>query len=83
MLFEPGLAFLRYIRLGNREILRGIYAAVRDEVWGTIAPEISNINLEAEQDHFRLTFEVNCRRNEIDFVWQGTISASSYTRMRR
>jgi hypothetical protein len=77
MLFEPGLAFLRYIRLGNREILRGIYAAVRDEVWGTIAPEISNINLEAEQDHFRLTFEVNCRRNEIDFVWQGTISGDS------
>jgi hypothetical protein len=30
MLFEPGLAFLRYIRLGEREVIRGIYAAVRD-----------------------------------------------------
>ena len=38
MMFEPELAFLRYIRLGNREILRGIYAAVRDGVWGTITP---------------------------------------------
>src|ERR1035437_7505719 len=77
MLFEPELAFLRYIRLGNREILRGIYSAVRDGVWGTITPEISNICLEAEQDHFKLTFDVNCRRKEIDFFWQGTITGDS------
>ena len=77
MLFEPELAFLRYIRLGNREILRGIYAAVRDDAWGTIAPEISNINLETEQNIFRLTFDVNCRRNEIDFYWQGSITGDS------
>jgi hypothetical protein len=74
MSFEPELAFLRYIRLGNREILRGIYAAVRDGVWGTITPEISNICLEAEQDHFKLTFDVNCWRKEIDFFWQGSIT---------
>jgi hypothetical protein len=77
MLFEPDLAFLRYIRLGNREILRGIYVAVRDDVWGTIAPEMSNLNLETEQDHFKLTFEVNCRQNEIDFFWQGVITGDS------
>jgi len=77
MLFEPELAFLRYIRLGNREILRGIYATVRDEVWGTITPEISNICLEAKQDHFKLTFIVNCRRKEIDFFWQGSITGDS------
>jgi D-apionolactonase len=77
MLFEPGSAFLRYIRLGNQEILRGIYVAVRDDVWGTIAPEISNLNLKAEQDHFKLTFEVSCRRNEIDFSWQGAIIGNS------
>lgn len=77
MLFEPELAFLRYIRLGDREILRGIYAAVRDGVWGTITPEISNICLETEQDHFKLTFDVNCRRKEIDFFWQGSITGDS------
>ena len=53
MLFEPELAFLRYIRLGNREILRGIYAAVRDGVWGTITPELSNICLEANTRSFQ------------------------------
>jgi len=74
MLFEPELAFLRYIRFGNREILRGIYAAVRDGAWGTITPEISNICLEAEQDHFKLTFDVNCWRKEINFFWQGSIT---------
>ena len=34
MVFEPDGAFLRYVRLGRREILRGVYAAVRDpERW--------------------------------------------------
>jgi hypothetical protein len=61
----------------NREMLGGIYVAVRDDVWGTIAPEMSNLNLETEQDHFKLTFEVNCRQNEIDFFWQGVITGDS------
>ena len=81
MLFEPELAFLRYIRLGNREILRGIYVAIRDGVWGTITPEISNFFLEAEQDHFKLTFDANCRRNEIDFFWQGSITGDPQGKM--
>ena len=38
LLFEPDLAFLRYVRLGEREVLRGVYAAVRDRNWGTVRP---------------------------------------------
>src|SRR5262245_38946760 len=29
--FEPDTAFLRHIRLGDHEVLRALYAAVRDE----------------------------------------------------
>ena len=77
MLFQPETAFLRYIHFGNREVLRGIYVAVRDDSWGTVPPEISRINLEAEGDRFNLTFEIRCHRNEIDFYWKGAIKGDA------
>jgi hypothetical protein len=72
-LFEPELAFLRYIRYGDAEILRGIYCAVRDKVWGTVAPKVSNVLLEARSDSFRLTFDVSNVEGDIDFGWRGVI----------
>ena len=76
-LFEPGIAFLRYIRYGDREILRGLYAAVRDKVWGTVAPRVSNVVIEARADSFRLAFDVDNVEGEIDFGWQGIITGNS------
>ena len=43
MWFEPETVFLRRISLGQTEIIRGIYAAVRDRNWGTVPPRISNL----------------------------------------
>ena len=73
-LFEPSIAFLRYIRYGDRDILRGLYAAVRDKVWGTVAPRVSNVVTEARADSFRLTFDVDNVDGDIDFGWQGVIT---------
>ena len=73
MLFEPELGFLRYIKLGGREILRGLYVAVRDHNWGTVAPQVSNVNVDASGDGFELTFDVSCVERDIDFFWQGRI----------
>src|SRR5262245_43246682 len=72
--FEPESAFLRYVRLGGREVLRGIYAAVRDRNWCTVPPGISNLRLERAGDGFHMTFDVVCREGEIDFAWRGSIS---------
>ena len=73
MVFEPEGGFLRYLRLGEREILRGIYVAVRDRNWGTVPPVVSELNLETAEDAFRLSFEVRCRQREIDFAWKGLV----------
>ena len=75
-IFEPGIAFLRYIRYDDREILRGLYAAVRDKVWGTVAPRVSNVVTETRADSFRLTFDVDNVDGEIDFGWQGVITGN-------
>ncbi|MFB3920904.1 MAG: hypothetical protein ACE145_04235 [Terriglobia bacterium] len=65
---------LRYIRLGQREILRRIYVAVRDRNWGTVPPRISNLRKETTRDSFRISYEVTHRQGEIDFFWKGNIA---------
>ena len=67
MLFEPDNAFLRYIKIGHHEVLRGINAPVRDEFWGTVKPEVTNLQLENGEGQFSLSFDVRCREREIDF----------------
>lgn len=77
MVFEPEGTFLRYIRLGDREVLRGVYVAIRDRNWGTVPPKVSNLRVEKGDGDFRLAFDVECREREIYFVWGGTIAGEA------
>jgi D-apionolactonase len=74
MVFEPELAFLRYVSYGKTEIVRGLYAAVRDRNWGTVAPRVSELWLQRGEDDFKLTFMVVCHEGLIHFVWRGTLT---------
>jgi D-apionolactonase len=71
LLYEDG--GLRYIKLGSREIIRRIYVAVRDENWNTIPSKITNLHIESSNDRFDISFDVHNKRDEIDFLWRGTI----------
>lgn len=71
LLYEQG--DIRYIRLGNSEILRRIYVAIRDRNWGTVPPVFSNVKMDIANDSFQITFDVANQQNEIDFAWRGTI----------
>src|SRR4030095_331083 len=72
-IFEPHTGFLRYVRLGDHEVVRAIYGAIRDEHWATIPPRLSNIDAKIEANSFRIEFEVHCQRKSVDYHWQGTI----------
>ncbi|HVF85488.1 MAG TPA: hypothetical protein VM821_05880, partial [Abditibacteriaceae bacterium] len=74
MIFERDLAFLRYVKLLDREVLRGIYCAVRDSNWGTIAPRVSMIEERVNSFSFHLVFDVEHLRDGIHFVWRGELS---------
>jgi hypothetical protein len=76
MIFEPQGVFLRYIRLGDREVLRGIYAAVRDLNWNTVTPQVSNVQVDKGDASFKVTFDVECLDPDLDldFAWTGTIT---------
>lgn len=75
LIYEAGN--LRAVRLGAREILNRVYVAVRDHNWGTVPPVLSNVQLEAGADSFRIGYDATHRQGEIDFVWRGTISGDA------
>ena len=77
MVFEPDNAFLRYVKVGPHEILRGITAPVRNQFWGTVLPVVSKVELVDKGDQFTLTFEALCREREVDFFWHGSIKGNA------
>lgn len=72
MRFENG--DLRYIKWGEHEILRRVYAAVRDRNWDTIPAQFSNLEFSIQEDSFHISYDATHREREIDFVWRGEIT---------
>lgn len=72
MRFENG--DLRYIRWGRHEILRRIYAAVRDRNWQTIPFQISNLKSQIHEHSFWIIYEATHRARDIDFVWRAELT---------
>jgi len=64
---------LRYIRYGDREVVRRIYVAVRDRNWGTVPPRLSNLKIERSADSFQITYDCQHQQGDIDFIWKATI----------
>jgi len=77
MTFDVDNAMLRFIRFGSAEVLRGINAPVRNQFWGTLGTDVTNVRLDDGGDHFTLQFDVACRERDIDFVWKGSIVGSA------
>lgn len=69
---EPSSGFLRYVRLGDRELLRGC-AAVRNHNRGTVAPIIRDLETHVESDRFAVRFVPECREGALELRWQGEI----------
>jgi D-apionolactonase len=51
---------LRYVRLGEHEVIRAIAFLVRDENWGTFTPSIANLRIEETADAFAVTYDATC-----------------------
>jgi D-apionolactonase len=65
---------LRYVRIGRVELVRRVYAAVRDRSWSTVPSEISDVEIDARDDSFGVSFRVRHRDHDIDFAWVGAIT---------
>ena len=67
-------AELRWLRLGRDELIRGIYVAVRDQGWGTVAGRLEDVEIEDDGDAFEITFTSRHRERDLAFRWNGRIS---------
>ena len=74
-MFDNGA--LRYIKLGEIEVLRAIAFLVRDENWGTFTPEISNLKVRQGKSDFRVTYDARCKDAERSLSYQAEISCSA------
>jgi len=75
--FHPETGWLRYIRIGDHEILRALYGAVRDVDWATVLPRISKVQIDSQKDSFQVSFEAVCKNHELDFRWKGDIQGDA------
>lgn len=64
---------LRYLMVGDKEIARRIYFAVRDREWDTIMPTLKHCRVEKKSNGFTIDIDAECRRGDIDYLWQGRI----------
>ncbi|KMQ51251.1 hypothetical protein CHISP_1734 [Chitinispirillum alkaliphilum] len=76
LLYQNG--YIRSLFWKNKELIRRIYVALRDQYWNTIEYKVSNQKVCREEDSFHITFDCRHKRGEIDFLWQGEIIGSNY-----
>jgi hypothetical protein len=75
MIYENG--DLRYIRYGEREVVRRIYAAARDRAWGTAPNVLSNVRMHVDENAFEIRYTCENQLNDIDFVWEGHLAGDA------
>lgn len=68
---------LRYIKLGDTEVLRTIAFLVRDENWGTFTPAISNLKVRQGKSDFRVTYDARCKDAKRSLSYQAEISCGA------
>lgn len=68
---------LRYVRAGTTEVVRRIYAGVRDRNWNTIPGVVSDLSVDDRGDSFEIRFDVQHLSHDIDFAWEGAIAGDS------
>ena len=68
---------LRYLYVGQKEIVRRVYFAVRDGQWNTAMPKFTSMTVDDQGDHFIVALSAVCKLDKVDYQWQGVISGSA------
>ena len=71
MLYEEG--FLRYVKLGDHEVLRMIYFALRDHNWDTMSGIIEDEKISHSSDQFKVSYKWISNNSAFPFVWKVAI----------
>ena len=66
---------LRYLYVGNHEVVRRIYFAVRDSKWNTAMPRFtrSEVHVAPDNRSFTIALAATCKTETADFSWTARI----------
>jgi hypothetical protein len=67
---------LRYVRFGGVEALRGVAFLVRDENWGTYAPQIEDLDVKETAEGFAVAYRAICRDKRQNLAFEARIAGS-------
>jgi len=68
---------LRYITFDGHEVLRAISYVVRDGDWGTYRPLLTDMQVEEQDDFFRVTYRGACSRNGAALSFEATVTGEA------
>lgn len=74
MFCDVETAFLRRMRAGGKETVRGIYPAVRDHEWKTVPIKVTVREQRIDPSSFHLTYDAVAADGPTDFRWEGIIA---------
>jgi hypothetical protein len=60
---------LRWIKVGDTEVIRAIAFLIRDRIWSTCPPEISNLSVDESGGGFVVSFDALTRTADGDLPW--------------
>jgi hypothetical protein len=66
---------LRWLCLGDHEVLRGIYPAVRGPAWRTVVPRLDGLRIEQDEDGFHAKYRAVYEDGPLRFVAEVTMEA--------
>ena len=69
-------AEIRAVHLAGVELLRGMYMALRDELWGTVPGTISGYEISHAGGGFAVTFEMGHEQPPVRYRWRARIAGS-------
>lgn len=78
-MYESGC--LRYIGMGNTELVRKIYCALRNITWHTLTPIITNEEMSASGDAFRISYQAYYGTDPLLFKTNVTIEGDASNRI--
>jgi len=64
---------IRYIRMGETEVIRAIAFLVRDENWGTFTPGITDLKIVEQPDKFEVSYKGHCSDAKRSLRYAATI----------
>jgi hypothetical protein len=62
---------LRWIKVGEAEVIRAIAFLIRDRNWSTATPEITDLSIDESGGGFRVSFTARCPTLDGAFTWRG------------